>query len=175
VTFMMRVRSASPSVSGMCASGFWAGMAIGRIVLGFVTQRYGERLSITVYLSLAIALEVIFWLVNHISVSVVTITLLGFFLGPLFPAGVVMITSLLPRDLHVSAVASAAAVGQTGGATFPFAFGTIAQVWGVKVFQPIVFAMLLLVLLLWLLFPRLDKESEDTEASARNRNTGAIG
>ena len=142
-------------------------MAVGRVVLGFVTERYGERRSVTVYLAFAIALEVVFRIFNSIAVSFVTVTLLGFFLGPLFPSGVVMVARLLPKPLHVSAIAIAAAVGQIGGALSPFAVGALTQHWGVQIFQIIIFGLLLLVLLCWLSFPRLKTEEvrpcSDTE------------
>jgi len=48
VTFMLRVRHASPFASGMSGTGFWLGMTVGRVVLGFVTPRLGENLAILV-------------------------------------------------------------------------------------------------------------------------------
>ena len=130
-------------------------MALGRVTLGFITEHYGERICVTVYIAIAIALQIALRFVSNIVVSFLTITFLGFFLGPLFPAGVVMVTKLLPRDLHVSAIAIAAAAGQIGGSFSPFAVGAIAQYWGVQVFQLIIIGLLLLVLSFWLSFPRL--------------------
>lgn len=48
VTFMLKVRHASPFASGMSATGFWLGMTVGRVALGFVTPRIGEKLAILV-------------------------------------------------------------------------------------------------------------------------------
>ena len=48
VTFMLKARHASPFASGMAATGFWLGMTIGRVALGFVTPRIGEKLAILV-------------------------------------------------------------------------------------------------------------------------------
>ena len=152
---MLRVRFASPYVAGLCASGFWVGMATGRVSLGFVTERYGERICVTVYIALAIVLQIALRFVGNVAFSMVAIVFLGFFLGPLFPAGVVMVTKLLPRDLHVSAIAIAAAVGQFGGCFAPFAVGAVAQYWGVQVFQLVIIGLLLLVLFFWLSFPRV--------------------
>jgi len=99
-------------------------MAVDRIVLGFATERCGERWSVVVYPAFAIALEVVFRMVTSIALSLVTMTFLGFFLGPLFPSGLVIVGKLLPKHLHVSAIAIAAAVGQIGRAFSPFAVGT---------------------------------------------------
>ena len=48
VTIMMEVRHAAPFPSGMTATGFWLGITAGRVVLGFVTARLGEKLATTV-------------------------------------------------------------------------------------------------------------------------------
>ena len=154
---MIRIRHASHYKSGISATGFWAGMTVGRAGLGFVTDRFGERLSVIFYMAGALALELIFWLIPQFVVSAIAVAFLGFFLGPLFPAGIVMSTKLLPRHLHVSAIGFATAIGGTGGAVWPFAVGAIAQAKGVQVLQPIVLALLAVITLLWLSFPRIKK------------------
>lgn len=50
VKFMLEVRDGEEFASGMVATGFWMGITVGRIVLGFVTPRLGEKLAITVSL-----------------------------------------------------------------------------------------------------------------------------
>ncbi|TKA80767.1 hypothetical protein B0A49_00504 [Cryomyces minteri] len=160
VTFMIRVRQGNPFSSGMTATGFWLGITVGRVILGFVTPRLGEKLAISIYLPLAMGLQLLFWLVPQFYVSAVAVSLVGFFLGPLFPAAVVASTKLLPRHLHVSAIGFAAAFGGSGAAIFPFAVGAIAQARGVQVLQPIVLALLAVVLLLWLGLPRIGRKSE---------------
>lgn len=157
VTFMLRVREASPYDAGVSGTGFWVGMAVGRAALGFVTERFGERLCVTVYLVLALALQLVFWLVPQFVVSAVAVALLGMFLGPIFPGGVMVAAKLLPKHLHVSALGFAMAIGGTGGTIFPFAIGAIAQSRGVQVLQPIVLALICVVGLLWLLFPKVQK------------------
>lgn len=48
VTFMIDVRHGAPFASGMTATGFWLGLTVGRVILGFVTPRLGERLALMV-------------------------------------------------------------------------------------------------------------------------------
>lgn len=48
VTFMIDVRHGAAFASGMTATGFWLGLTFGRVILGFVTPRLGERLAIMV-------------------------------------------------------------------------------------------------------------------------------
>ncbi|KAF2279498.1 MFS general substrate transporter [Westerdykella ornata] len=160
VKFMLEVRKGGDFASGMTATGFWMGITVGRIVLGFVTPRLGEKLAIAIYLILCMALELIFWLVPQFYVSAIAVSLQGFFLGPLFPAAIVAATKLLPRHLHVSAIGFAAAFGGSGAAVFPFAVGAIAQAKGVQVLQPVILALLGVITGLWVCLPRIEKKVE---------------
>ncbi|KAI0141555.1 major facilitator superfamily domain-containing protein [Xylariaceae sp. FL1272] len=157
VDFMIHVRHGSEFASGITATGFWLGITVGRFVLCFVTPKIGDSLASTIYLVLIIGLELTFWLVPHFIISAVTIGFQGFFLGPLFPAVVVVMSKLLPRRLHVSALGFATAFGSGGATVLPFAIGAIAQVKGVQVLPPIIFAFLVAILLLWLGVPRVPR------------------
>ncbi|KAL3462687.1 major facilitator superfamily domain-containing protein [Aspergillus heterothallicus] len=114
VTFLMRVRDGGDFASGMGSTGFWLGITCGRVVLGFVTPRIGEKIAIVIYYILAIALALILWLVPSFYASVIAVSIQGFFLGPMFPGAVVVATRLLPRSMHVSAIGFAAAFGERG-------------------------------------------------------------
>lgn len=112
------------------------------------------------------ALELLFWLVPQFYVSAIAVGLLGFFMGPLFPAVVVAATKILPNHLHVFAIGFAAAAGGTGAAVFPFAVGAIAQSSskGIQVLQPIVLALLSGLFLLWLGLPKIEKKRDQIVA-----------
>lgn len=152
-TFMLNVRHAQPFLAGLAVTMFWLGLTVGRVVLGFITGRIGEKLAITIYLVISLVLQLLYWLVPSFAASMVFITFLGFFLGPLFPAAIVTATKLLPPEYHVSAIGFAAAVGGGGAAVIPFVVGAIAQAVGVKVLQPIVLAILVFCMLSWFLMP----------------------
>ncbi|KAJ5466641.1 hypothetical protein N7539_009370 [Penicillium diatomitis] len=157
VTFMIRVRHGSAFASGMTATGFWLGITVGRVILGFVTPRLGEKVAIAGYIVLSIAFALVLWLVPQFYASAVAVSLQGFFLGPLFPGAIVMITKLLPRHLHVSSIGFCAAFGSSGAAVLPFAVGALAQAKGVQVLQPFAIALSGAILLAWLGLPRASK------------------
>ena len=150
---MLRVRHGEEFASGLVVTGFWLGLTFGRIILGFVTGKIGEKIAIAAYLVICMGLELCFWLIPNFVASAVFAGWLGFFLGPLFPAAIVVATKLLPSRLHVSAIGFAAAFGGGGAAVLPFAVGAIAQAKGVQVLQPIVLALLALILGLWCVLP----------------------
>ncbi|KUJ19598.1 MFS transporter-like protein [Mollisia scopiformis] len=153
VTFMANVRHANAFASGATATGFWAGMTVGRLGLSFLTAKLGEWKSVILYLSCAAALELIFWLVPNLVVSAVAIALMGVFMGPMFPTAIVLVAKLLPKSLHVGTIGFATAFGGSGGAIFPFIVGAIAQAKGVKTLQPVILALLVAIAGLWIVLP----------------------
>ncbi|CAI7571963.1 unnamed protein product [Penicillium crustosum] len=161
VTFMIRVRQGSAFASGMTATGFWLGITVGRVILGFVTPRVGEKVAISVYIVCSIGFALILWLVPQFYASAVAVSLQGFFLGPLFPGAVVIVTKLLPRHLHVTSIGFVAAFGGSGAAILPFAVGVLAQAKGVKVLQPFIIALSGAILITWLGLPRVAKVSHN--------------
>ncbi|KAF1977980.1 MFS general substrate transporter [Bimuria novae-zelandiae CBS 107.79] len=155
VTFMRRERDGEAFASGMVATGFWTGIAVGRFLLAFLTPRLGEKFAVTLYILGAMLCQLIFWLVPSFVVSGVAVSFQGFFLGPLFPAAVVAATRILPAHLHVSAIGFAAAFGGGGAAVLPFGVGALAQAKGVTLLQPVILTILAFCLILWLCLPRL--------------------
>ncbi|KAJ2996153.1 hypothetical protein NUW58_g1065 [Xylaria curta] len=162
VVFMTTVRGATSFVGGATATGFWGGMTVGRIALSFLTARLGEFRAMVLYIVLAIALELVFWLVPNIVVSAVATALLGLVTGPMYPAAVVLMTKLLPRSLHVGAIGFVTAIGGTGSALLPFAVGAIAQAKGVQTLQPIIIAICGTLAVLWFILYRVTSRSKES-------------
>ncbi|GAQ42851.1 MFS transporter, putative [Aspergillus niger] len=146
VDFMVQVRHGEPYESGLIPTGFWAGVTVGRLVLGFVND--------CIYLVISIALELIFWLVPQFIVSAVAVSLLGFFTGPLFPAAIVVAAKLLPKHLHTPGIGLASALAGGGGAILPFVAGAISGARGVQSLQSFVLALLIALIAIWVLLPR---------------------
>lgn len=155
VSFMLRARHSSIYLAALASSGFWGGMAVGRFVLGNVTDRIGVRKATIIYFLFAIVLQTIFTFVRVPVVSVIVTTLLGFSMGPLFPSGVVVLTRLLPKELHIAAVSFTASIGQVGGALLPFGIGAVIEGLGIRIFQYAIIAQLIISLGLWIAYTRL--------------------
>lgn len=145
---------------------------MGRVILGFITSRIGENIAIIVYLFLACIMQVVFWLVPSFIASSVAIALVGFLLGPLFPAVVVATTKLLPPHLHVAAIGFAAAFGGSGACVLPFGVGAIAQATGLWSLQPVILGMLALAMFLWS-FGMPSISAQDGQASAVQEKLGS--
>lgn len=158
ITFVRRARRASPYLASFASSGFWAGMAAGRLCLGVITDRLGVRRATAAYLTVAILAQALLATIDVAAVAIALVALVGFVLGPVFPSGVVLLAQLLPRPLLVGAVSFVAAVGQVGAAVSPFVLGALAQALGIYVFQGFILALLAVTLLIWVLFPQAAAE-----------------
>ncbi|KAI5298297.1 hypothetical protein KEM55_003572 [Ascosphaera atra] len=160
-TYMLRVRHGSPFAAGLATTGFWTGITVGRVVLGFVTPRYFPSIkeAVVAYLVGSIAFQMVFWLIPSFMAGAFSVFWLGFFIGPLFPAAVLAATGLLEARLHVSAIGFMAALGASGATIAPFLVGAIAEFAGsVKVLQPVVLICLLICLGFWCALPSLAKK-----------------
>lgn len=163
VSFMLRSRAADPYLAGLSSSGFWAGMAVGRLVLGPLTDRIGVRRATALYFALAVSIETLFAVLPYRIVSVVLMVILGFFMGPLFPSGVIVLTQLLPKELHVAAVSFVASLGQVGGALLPFGIGAVVEGLGIGVFRFAILVQSVLAMLLWIAFSKLRPATNNVE------------
>ncbi|KAI8941430.1 hypothetical protein NX059_002652 [Plenodomus lindquistii] len=155
VSFMLRSRDATPYVAGLTSSGYWIGMVVGRVSLGFATDRLGVRRATVLYFLLAVGVEALFAIFSTSAVSIILMTSLGFVMGPMFPSAVVVLTRLLPAELHVAAVSFVASLGQIGGAFLPFAIGAVVQGLGIGVFRFAILVQTTLAFLVWVAFARL--------------------
>ena len=153
-TLLVDVRHNSPFAGSMVTFGYWGGLTLGRILLGFLAPSLKtEKGRVTACLAMSIIMHLLFSLKADLVTSAIAAPLLGFFLGPLFPETVVMQTKLVHKRLHVAAVGFACALGSTGGCVFLFVIGAIATVKGIQILRPIVGVMLVLCLGFWLALP----------------------
>lgn len=140
-------------------------------MLGPMTDLVGIRSATVTYLVLFIMSHALFTVSTTPVVLIASAALLGFFCGPLFPNGVVLLLSHLPRRLHVGAVSFVALVGQVGSALLPFGLGALSQHLGIQVFPVVVFGEMVTVLGLWVCFAKLPVRRPDLQACQQSANT----
>ncbi|PKS08574.1 hypothetical protein jhhlp_004960 [Lomentospora prolificans] len=160
VEFLISVRNGVPSKVGYVASGFWGGLAVGRIILADITNKLGERRMIFAYILIGLIMQLMFWFIPDVVANAVVVSLLGFVIGPFFPAGISVITKLLPKDLHIASIGFCSSIGQAGSAAFPFLTGAIASKAGVMVLQPVMVGLLVGMFILWALIPGVWRPAE---------------
>lgn len=102
VEFLVVVRDGRLSRVGYISSAYMGGTALGRFLLAEPTFRLGEKRMLVLYSVIAVALQIIFWRVPNIVVNAVSVSFLGFVLGPFFATAVSVGSKLIPKELQQS-------------------------------------------------------------------------
>jgi fucose permease len=160
VEYLVKVRKGQLSNVGYVATGYYGGVALGRLVLVEPTHRFGERPMLLLYSILCLMLQVIFWQVRSVITDAVVVSLMGFLLGPYFAAGITVGTKLLPKEIHAPALSLIFVIGQAGGTLFPVITGVVATKAGVSVLQPILIGLIVVMGLSWAMVPKVHRRSD---------------
>ncbi|KAF8439080.1 major facilitator superfamily domain-containing protein [Boletus edulis BED1] len=150
VTYIIDFRHGGSS-SGYIATGFWAGLTIGRVALLKVNKLIGALL---VYSLLAVALEFFVWFVPSLIGDAIAVACIGVLLGPMYPLAMNHARRVLPQWLLTGAIGWITGSGQAGSALIPFVTGAIAQRAGVKALQPVLVAVFVVMTTLWSMMSR---------------------
>ncbi|KZO93805.1 MFS general substrate transporter [Calocera viscosa TUFC12733] len=159
VTYLVQLRGAGPS-AGYVSSGFWGGLALGRLTLIWVNEKFGAKRVIFIYLGIALALEFVCWFVPSVVGDAIAISVIGLLLGPFYPLIMGQTQKMFPAWLLTGCIGWIASFGQAGSAVFPFLTGTLAQKYGIKVLQPVLVAMILAEGGIWAFIPLGERRPE---------------
>ncbi|OJT07476.1 Bypass of stop codon protein 6 [Trametes pubescens] len=135
VTYILEQRHGS-SNAGYISSGFFGGIMLGRVLLLWFNQKIGERRALFLYVTLVIGLEATVWVVPSLVGNAVAVSLVGLFLGPMFPILMNHSTTILPRWLLTACAGYIAGAGQAGSAVLPFITGVLASKFGITTLPP---------------------------------------
>ncbi|KAK6376328.1 hypothetical protein LTS17_006923 [Exophiala oligosperma] len=160
VEYLVRVRHGDLSSVGYVPTGYYGGGFLGRLLLAEPTHRFGERRMILLYIVICVALQVMFWTIPNIVAGAVLYSALGFFSGPFFVSGISVASQLFPKAIQTTALGFVFVIAQMGGSLFPTVTGVIAANAGVKVLQPMLVGLFVLVGASWWLVPQVEKERE---------------
>ncbi|KAJ7591682.1 MFS general substrate transporter [Mycena floridula] len=163
VTFIIRVRGGGPS-SGYISAGFlevrmFLGLMVGRVALLWVNHRSSHCLLDMLLIEFN-SLELVVWLVPSLIGDGVAVSIIGVFLGPIYPIAMNHASRVLPRWLLTGSIGWIAGFGQAGSAVFPFMTGALAQKVGIKALHPLLVAMMAVMIILWTLVPRSQRKTE---------------
>nr|XP_019008732.1 uncharacterized protein I206_06414 [Kwoniella pini CBS 10737]OCF47513.1 hypothetical protein I206_06414 [Kwoniella pini CBS 10737] len=140
--------------SGYVSSGYFGGLTVGRIVLIPVTKKLGNYLSIYIYSALVLVLSIIIWFTHTIVGNAICFSIIGVFLGPMYPIVMNVVVDILPGELQGGTIGWIASLGQAGSAIMPFMVGAISEKHGVWILQPFTVAFMAADVFLWFLVTR---------------------
>lgn len=150
VSFLIHDRNGGSS-SGYVSSGFFGGLALGRFALIWLNKLVGPTRVVYLYGTICIGLELTVWLLPNLIENAFAISFVGFFMGPMYPTVVMILSNIVPPRFFGGAIGWIACTGSTGAAIFPFILALMAQRLGVAVLQPLLVGLLALMLALWTL------------------------
>ncbi|KAF1972704.1 MFS general substrate transporter [Bimuria novae-zelandiae CBS 107.79] len=160
VEYLVSARNGRLPEVGYVPAGFWGGIFLGRVLLAEPTHRFGERRMSMGYCCMILTFHLIFWLVPNLVSSAVSISLLGFFYGPLFATGMSIASKTFEKRIQATAIGLIFVLAQAGGALFPSLTGVIASQVGVKVMQPILVGLIVAMGISWALIPKVQKRDD---------------
>ncbi|EKJ73976.1 hypothetical protein FPSE_05937 [Fusarium pseudograminearum CS3096] len=160
ISFLIEDRDGDPSSVGYVTAGFWAGITIGRFLLSAPAQRIGEK-KLVYFLTIgALAFELLVWFVPNIVGNAIAVSIVGLFLGPIYPCAAAVFLRGMSRRESLSGIGTISACGSAGGAVAPFITGLLAQAVGTFVLHPIAIFLFIVMLVCWYFLPTEDKRTE---------------
>lgn len=149
-SFLIDIRHGNPKSMGYVPSGFWAGIAVGRLLLSYIAFRYVGEVPFTyAVVFAALGMQLVCWLVPNVIGSATAVALIGLFIGPIYPCATTLFSHQLDRSLQETAIAFITSSGSAGGAVLPLITGVVSQSMGMWVLQPICMALFAMMEVCW--------------------------
>ncbi|WWC87139.1 uncharacterized protein L201_002025 [Kwoniella dendrophila CBS 6074] len=160
--------------AGYVSSGYFGGLTIGRVVLIPVTKRFGNYYSTYVYSGFVLVLSIVIWFTHSIIGNAICFSIIGIFLGPMYPIVMNVVVEILPGELQGGTIGWTASIGQAGSAIMPFMVGAISEKHGVWILQPFTVAFMVADIFLWFLVTRSSRQHTKSKLQKRHPEKPSI-
>ena len=160
ISYLIHYRDGEPSQVGNVTAGFWGGITLGRFILVPLARRLGLKTSSVCLIIGAAVFQSLVWAVPNIITNAVAESIVGFFLGPIYPLALAVFSQLWPRNIQISSVSLVTSMGSSGGALVPFITGLMAQRLTTVVLHPIALFSFGVMMVAWLSLPKIVKPTE---------------
>jgi fucose permease len=117
-TFLTEARAIAPTVAGAWVGGYWASIAVGRLVCGVAAHRFTAAALLRAATVAALMAAALIWGDRGPAATLAGLTLLGFSLAPIFPMLIATTPARLGEEHAGHAIGfqiSAACVGAAAG------------------------------------------------------------
>lgn len=150
-SYMVTEREQGDLLAGYAISGYWLGLTAGRFVISPILTRIGMTAIGMTYLCLSgvMAAAVFTWLAPDATSAGLSLIMLGFFLGPIFPTTMAVTPRLTTPQFVPTAIGLMNAGSVIGGSTLPWLAGVITQAVGLWTLFPFAAVLALTQVLLW--------------------------
>ncbi|PVF95779.1 MFS general substrate transporter [Serendipita vermifera] len=151
VTYLLKMRDGDPARVGYANSAFWAGSAVGRMLLGYTSPRMGrfKPYWMLFFLACALVLHVCIWMIPSFIAGWVLTAFVGLSMGPVFPFTLGIASQVVSPAIMGNALALITAMANMGGAIYPFLTGLLSNVKGERVIEPVIVALFATMICFW--------------------------
>ncbi|RMZ76948.1 hypothetical protein DV737_g4619, partial [Chaetothyriales sp. CBS 132003] len=120
ISYLIHYRGGAPAQVGNVTAGFWGGITLGRFVLTPLAYRIGEKRAVVALILAAAVFQALVWAIPNIISNAVAESLVGLFLGPVYPCATAVFAKLWPHDIQITGLSLVTSMGSSGGAFIPF-------------------------------------------------------
>jgi predicted MFS family arabinose efflux permease len=128
-TVLVVDRSMAPATAAICAAAFYGAIMSGRVLTGFVVERFGNRLLIRLGGLLALAGAVVFAFADSALVATLALLMTGLGFAPIYPCLMHEVPRRFAPDAVQTVIGRQSGAAYLGGATMPALAGLVAQKW----------------------------------------------
>ncbi|KAJ3551039.1 hypothetical protein NMY22_g41 [Coprinellus aureogranulatus] len=172
VSFLREVRNGNPNAVGFVPCGFFVGIALGRLIWGFLTPKsvymqhmyrvndrriLGFQLTIEGYSSphafVAFGMQLLIWFVHSIPVDGTALAIVGLCYGPVWPATLNWANDMLPVEVRMVSMAILSCAATLGCGILPFIAGVILNTKGAHTLPYINTALTGVMVCYWVCLP----------------------
>ncbi|MEA2698561.1 MAG: hypothetical protein QOI66_2832 [Myxococcales bacterium] len=155
-SLLVESRGVAPAAAGLASSAYYGAITIGRIMVGTVVNRWGNRRMVRLGLGIALLGAALLFRANTAALGTAALLLIGLGLAPVYPCLMHEVPRRFTPDGGLVVVARQSSAAYLGCALLPAAIGWLAQRRSLETLPVAVIAGLLCLLLV---VGRLDRVS----------------
>jgi len=125
-SLLTEMRGVVPGTAGFIVGSYWATFTIGRILAGLYARRLGVDLLVQLSVGFALFGAVLLWLNPFPLANLVSVTLVGFAIAPIFPALISGTSRRVGANYAANTIGMQMAVTGLGGSLIPSLIGVLA-------------------------------------------------
>ncbi|KAI8059543.1 major facilitator superfamily domain-containing protein [Gongronella butleri] len=152
--FLVDGKHGDPVSMSRVISMYWAALAIGRLLLGYVTSRYGEKRTIIVYMFITMLGLVGLLVVNSLAWDAVMFVIMGTVLGPMYPTTISILSKSLSKELLPTSIGFIGSIGGLG-IIQPSLAGVLAGLFGILYLPYLCLAMIVVMQIVFFFFAKV--------------------
>lgn len=160
---MIEGRGFAPGMAGLAVTLFFGSIMVGRVLIGFVSNRLGNRFLIRAGLIVAVAGSALLLIPDVPVLALLGLTLFGLGCAPVYPGLMHETPRRFDAVMARKVIGWQVAAAGTGAAVMPAVFGIIAAHLGMEAVFPVVFVLAAVLLALSIRLDRMTPSADSTK------------